>query len=174
MNRALPEILVCREGQEVCIRIRGRADVSVSVGFKELLTRLSEQQFEHYEMELSECRLMDSTFLGVLCGFAQRRELDPSGPLSRPILFNANERVSGLLNSLGVEEMFDFRSGKPTDRGPCSPAPTPIGNPNRERLKATSLEAHRTLMSLNPDNIAKFKDLTEFLAEDLKKTRSNT
>jgi len=174
MNRNLPQILVCTDGSEACVRIRGRADVSVSVGFKELLSRLHEHHFKHYELELSECPVMDSTFLGVLCGFAQRREAERAGDQSRTVLTNANERVSGLLESLGVAEMFDFREGARADRGPCEPLPPQANKQDRESLHATSLEAHRTLMSLNPNNVPKFKDLTEFLAEDLKKIRKNT
>jgi hypothetical protein len=30
------------------------------------------------------------------------------------------------------------------------------------------LEAHQTLMRVNPENIPKFKNVTEFLVEDLK------
>jgi anti-anti-sigma regulatory factor len=172
MNRPPPEILVCSKEPEVCIRIRGRADVSISVGFKELLTGLRERHFQHYELELSECQIMDSTFLGVLCGFAQRCEREISGPDKKPILLNANERVTGLLTSLGVEEMFDFRQGQSTGTGPCVPLITNQETPSRESLGATSLEAHQTLMALNPENISKFKDLTEFLAEDLRKLRT--
>jgi len=174
MNQTTPRILVCQDGYDVCIRISGRADVSVSVGFKELLAALLERHFRHYELELSECQIMDSTFLGVLCGFARKREAQTADEPSRPILFNANDRVTGLLDSLGVDEMFDFRRGIAPDHGDCEPAPTLIGDSDRERLKAISLEAHRTLMSLNPDNVSKFKDLTEFLADDLKEIRSNT
>lgn len=36
-------------------------------------------------------------------------------------------------------------------------------------MARTSLEAHQTLMKINPANIPKFKDVAEFLAEDLKK-----
>lgn len=172
MQRPAPEILICSEDKTVCIRIRGRADVTVSVGFKELLNGLRQRHFEHYELELSDCKLMDSTFLGVLCGFAQKCEEELPGKDNKPILFNANDRVAGLLSSLGVDEMFSFRYGNPVDRGPCEPPPTPIGKPGREEAGSTSLEAHRTLMSLNPANIPKFKELTEFLAEDLKKLRS--
>lgn len=174
MNRKAPEILVCSEGTRACIRIRGRADVSLSVAFKDLLTGLRQNQFDHYELELSECRIMDSTFLGVLCGFAQKCEEELAGPDRRPILFNANDRVAGLLTSLGVDEMFDFQHGSPPAKGPCVPLATTHGTPSREDLKSTSLKAHQTLMALNPDNIPKFKELTEFLAEDLKKLRSNT
>ena len=173
MNQATPEILVCHEGLNVCVRISGRADVSVSPGVRDLLAQLRERGFEHYELDLTGCQIMDSTFLGVLCGFAQRHEADQPDADRRPILFNANLRISGLLTNLGVDEMFEFREGQPPDRGPCEPAATPIGKPGRRELTATSLEAHRTLMSLNPDNLAKFKDLTGFLADDLKRIRSN-
>ncbi|MCU0771583.1 MAG: STAS domain-containing protein [Verrucomicrobia bacterium] len=173
MNRPAPEILVCADGTSVCIRIRGRADVTISVGFKELLTGLHERGFQHYELELSECQVMDSTFLGVLCGFAQRREAGSDGRYEKPILLNANERITGLLTSLGVSEMFVFRTGRPSDEGPCAAVPPGPGRPSREDLDSTSLEAHQTLMALNPDNIPRFKDLTEFLAEDLKKLRSS-
>jgi anti-sigma B factor antagonist len=174
MSRPAPEILVCCEDERVCIRIRGRADVSISPGFKELLGGLRERKFRHYELELSGCQIMDSTFLGVLCGFAQKCETELAAPDNKPILFNANDRVTGLLTSLGVDAMFDFRHGSTVDRGPCIPVPKPAGTPSREQLHDTSLKAHQILMSLNPDNIRKFKDLTEFLAEDLKKLRANT
>jgi len=175
MSRPSATILVCAEDHDVCIRLRGRADVSVSVGFKELLTELRARHFEHYEVELSECQIMDSTFLGVLCGFAQKQEEESASPGRRPILFNANDRITGLLTSLGVDDMFEFRHGNPLVQAPCKPLETTeTPPPSREALKATSLEAHRTLMSLNPDNIPKFKDLTQFLAEDLKNIRSNT
>ncbi|MDB6032217.1 MAG: Anti-sigma-factor antagonist, partial [Verrucomicrobiales bacterium] len=36
-------------------------------------------------------------------------------------------------------------------------------------ISRTCLEAHKTLMEINPANISKFKDVTQFLAEDLKK-----
>jgi hypothetical protein len=45
-------------------------------------------------------------------------------------------------------------------------------NPTREQIKRTSLEAHQTLMAVHPDNIARFKDVTLFLAEDLKNLKN--
>jgi len=46
-----------------------------------------------------------------------------------------------------------------------TPAPA---NPSREEITRTSLEAHQALMAANPDNVPRFKDVTLFLAEDLK------
>jgi anti-anti-sigma factor len=170
MNCIIPELLVCTEGDAVCVRIRGRADVSVSVGFKALLTRMIERHFQQYEVELSECQLMDSTFLGVLCGFAARRE--ETGD-SRPILLNPNDRIRGLVESLGVDDLFAMSSGNPvTDLSNCAHVAR-TEEPSRLALKETSLEAHRTLIALNPDNLPKFKELTEFLAADVKNLKAN-
>jgi hypothetical protein len=51
----------------------------------------------------------------------------------------------------------------------ATPAETPV---SKEDLSKTCLEAHQTLMAVNPDNIPKFKEVTQFLAEDLKKSKS--
>jgi anti-anti-sigma factor len=162
--------MVCTEGRVVCVRLRGRADVSISVGFKDLLAQLHEHDFKQYELELSDCQIMDSTFLGVLCGFAVRREEQGA---SRPILFNPNERISGLVESLGVDELFEVCRGHPVAQSHCVEAIAEGDPPNRLQLKETSLEAHRTLISLNPDNLTKFRDLTDFLAADVKKLKGN-
>lgn len=166
-------ILVCAESKRACVRLRGRADVSVSIGFKDLLNQLLERKVDHYELELSECQTMDSTFLGVLCGFARRYGESQGTDAARPILFNANERITELLESLGVDDMFEFQRGNPVDPGPCVPLDPQASTPDHAELNATALEAHQTLMALNPENIPKFKDLTEFLAKDLKKLNGN-
>ena len=41
-------------------------------------------------------------------------------------------------------------------------------HPTHEQITRISLEAHQTLMAMNPENVARFKDVTQFLAEDLK------
>jgi hypothetical protein len=39
-------------------------------------------------------------------------------------------------------------------------------------LQRTCLEAHERLMAANPENVARFKDVTRFLAEDLRKAET--
>jgi hypothetical protein len=43
--------------------------------------------------------------------------------------------------------------------------------PTKNDLSRNCLEAHETLMQVNPENIAKFKEVTRFLAEDLKEPK---
>ncbi|MGA2245080.1 MAG: STAS domain-containing protein [Verrucomicrobiota bacterium] len=151
-----------------CIKICGRANFASSPDFKTLLNELAHKGFKHFIIDLGECVLMDSTFLGVLAGFGMK--LNPNGaPAERGIeLHNATTRVSELLENLGAAHLFKATAGPlqlPADVTACTPAPS---NPTHEEITRTSLEAHETLMSMNPENVVRFKDVAQFLAEDLK------
>lgn len=151
-----------------CVKIAGRANFAFSPDFKTLLSELSGKGYAHFIIDLSECVLMDSTFLGILAGFGLK--LNPNGaPTARGIeLHNANTRVAELLENLGALHLFKITEGPlqlPADVTACTPAPV---NPTHEQITRTSLEAHETLMQMNPDNVARFKDVTQFLSEDLK------
>ena len=151
-----------------CIKITGRANFSSSPDFKTLLSELAQKGFGHFIIDLGECVLMDSTFLGVLAGFGLK--LNPKGaPAERGIeLHNATPRVSELLENLGAVHLFKLTSGPmqlPADVQSCTPESI---NPSHEQIARTSLEAHETLMAMNPENVARFKDVAQFLAEDLK------
>jgi len=152
-----------------CIKICGRANFASSPDFKALLTGLSQKGFDHFIIELGDCVLMDSTFLGVLSGFGMK--LNPNGaPAERRgiELHNPTTRVGELLDNLGAAHLFKTTNGPlqlPADMKPCTPECT---NPTHEEITRTSLEAHQTLMELNKENVARFKDVAQFLAEDLK------
>ena len=151
-----------------CIKITGRANFSSSPDFKTLLSELAQKGFGHFIIDLGECVLMDSTFLGVLAGFGLK--LNPkAAPAERGIeLHNATPRVSELLENLGAVHLFKLTSGPmqlPADVKTCTPESI---NPSHEQIARTSLEAHETLMAMNPENVARFKDVAQFLAEDLK------
>ena len=150
------------------IRIGGRANFASSPDFKTLLEKLAQKGYSHFIIELQTCVLMDSTFLGVLAGFGMK--LNPDGaPAERGVeLLNASERVRELLENLGAVHLFKMSTGElklPSDMKQCE---TEATMPTHEEITRTSLEAHQTLMSITPENVARFKDVTQFLAEDLK------
>ena len=125
-------------------------------------------------IDLTDCVLMDSTFLGVLAGFGIK--LNPNGaPAERGIeLLNATTRVSELLENLGAVHLFNLSNGPlklPEDAKACVPDSI---NPSHEQITRTSLEAHQTLMAMNPENVARFKDVAQFLAEDLKNVEKSS
>lgn len=153
-----------------CIKITGRANFNVSINFKTLLTELRQKGFSYFVIELSECLLMDSTFLGVLAGFGLKMSQPAdSSPPHLVELRNPNARITELLENLGVLHLFNISQGPlatPETVGACSPEPA---HPSRAEVTRACLEAHQTLMEINPENVARFKEVTKFLAEDLQK-----
>ena len=151
------------------IKIKGRANAPLSVQFKSLAVQLRDGGRKNLVVDLSECEMMDSTFLGVLAGLVAN--VIPANAQEGRFgvrLLNAAPRLVELLENLGVDHLFKFVRG-----------PTPLGatvsavaeaTTSKVELNRTCLEAHELLMALNPENIPKFKDVAQFLAEDLRKS----
>jgi anti-sigma B factor antagonist len=150
-----------------CIKIQGRANFVSSIDFNAVLTQLRQRGYSHFIIELSECALMDSTFLGVLAGFGLRMT-QPNGTQSlHPVeLHNANARITELLENLGVLYLFTTSHGAEYTEA-TDARPHDMSSHTREEVTRTCLEAHKTLMDINPNNVSRFKDVTKFLAEDL-------
>lgn len=153
-----------------CVKIAGRANFTFSPDFKALLSGLNQKGYNRFVMDLTDCVLMDSTFLGVLAGFGMKANSNETGmPGCCEIeLHHPSPRVAELLENLGVLHLFKITDGAlqlPQDAQAQVPEST---NPTHEEITRTSLEAHQTLMAAHPDNVARFKDVAQFLAEDLK------
>jgi anti-sigma B factor antagonist len=153
------------------IRIEGRANFNSSVDFKALVNGLVEKGFKRFVLDLTECVLMDSTFLGVLAGLGMRFSNNNRNGNCGPVieLLNPNARIADLLENLGVSHLFKVVSGPELNINRLEPVETTPGTHDRKEVSRTCLEAHETLMRINPDNVAKFKDVAQFLAEDLKR-----
>ena len=151
-----------------CIKITGRANFTYGPAFKCLLTCLNKKGCKRIIIDLSECILMDSTFLGVLAGFGLAVNPTKTADKCDIELLNPSTRIHELLENLGVLSLFKITTGTlqlPDGLKATSPE---TGNPTQEELTRTCLEAHKILMNANPENVARFKEVTEYLAEDLK------
>jgi anti-sigma B factor antagonist len=168
MNGGAPTSLsVCVRDHVACVRIAGRANFTSSVDFKKVLQQLQQDGCTEIVLDLTECSLMDSTFLGVLAGAGMkcdsaRRE----GNRCVIELFHPTERILELLDNLGVLSLFTILQEAPQlgafqriDECPAT----------RLELNRTCLEAHKTLMNTSPDNERRFKDATEFFEKNLRK-----
>ena len=151
-----------------CIKITGRANVTCSVDFKRLVQRLRELGCEQVSLELTECLLMDSTFLGTLARFACTGAVPKEGlPSLRFRLINANERITEMLDNLCVMELFTLAACQEPLPEALEMVPTDPGV-SRAEVTRTALEAHLTLTSIAPCNQPKFKDVLQFFAEELR------
>jgi anti-anti-sigma regulatory factor len=173
MNTPSAKLLVLVGEKFSCIKIIGRANFNSSVDFKTLVSELRQKGYSYFVLDLSECLLMDSTFLGVLTGFGLKLGQGNKDLCDGGIeLLNANARITDLLENLGVIQLFKLSSG-PLQAPQDSEARThtPL-NPSKEEVTRACLEAHKTLMDVNPENVGRFKEVAQFLAEDLKNIKA--
>ncbi len=151
---------------EALVKVCGRATFACSADFKRLLGELRERGWQGFTFDLSECPLMDSTFLGILAGFGMRVN-EAKG--RKATLLNPSPKIVDLLDNLGVAHLFETQHGATALAAQCQPV-EPSGPPaSTAETTRTALEAHQTLMAINPANAPKFTDVVRFLAEDLKK-----
>lgn len=165
-------LFVAVQDEIAFIKVAGRANFAASVNFKSLVVELQDRGYRRFVLELSECVTMDSTFLGVLAGFALKLADSPAQNDSISLqLLNPSQRVTDLLDNLGIAHLFAVVQNEKLAARTYQEAPQDEGTPTRQEISETCLEAHQTLMAINPDNIPRFKDVAQFLAEDLKKMK---
>jgi anti-anti-sigma regulatory factor len=161
-------LMVAVFDQVVCVKVCGRADFTSSLDLKKLINELWSRGYNRFVFELCDCVMMDSTFLGMLSGIGLKFR-DGNATHGSPLeLFNPNSRIAEVLDNLGVAELFKItRCTEPLTYHfePLSKAP----GTTRADVARTCLEAHKTLMGIKPENAEKFKDVAQFLAEDLKR-----
>lgn len=169
MSSATAKILLAVTDQAVWVKVAGKGSFAVSVDLKTAIQSLAKQGHREFVFDLSECSLMDSTFLGVLAGFGMERVAAQGGcPVK---LVNPTARVADLLDSLGVSHLFKIYQDAAVEAPKSLQEAAPV-SASKTEVSKTCLEAHETLMALNPANAAKFKDVAQFLAEDIRRMES--
>ena len=170
MSGPVNAMSVCVEEKTAWIKVEGRANFNSSVDFKALINGLADKGYNRFILDLTDCVLMDSTFLGVLAGLGMKfNSTRNGGPAATIELLNANARIADLLENLGVQHLFKMVSGPEVSSNRLQPLEQTPASHDRKEISRTCLEAHEMLMQINADNVAKFKDVAQFLAEDLKK-----
>lgn len=171
MNGSSGNLFVWVGDQAACVRVTGRANFTTSVDFKKLMQHLRTTGPARVLLDLTECVLMDSTFLGVLANEAKNRCVSREGQIEPGVeLLNPNQRIRDLVDNLGVAHFFKLVQCEASKESfePVQPAQ----GVSREEITRTCLEAHLTLMNLNPNNVPKFKDVAHYFEETLKKAQN--
>jgi len=163
-----PKISVAVEPPAAYLKIAGRAAVESSRDFKALVLKLSATGIRYFILDLRECLLMDSTFSGVLAGLVALPSAQPGTPtLCCFTLVQPNERVADLLDNLGVMPLVQRIQEGDVQTPSVSFEELPPGQHTKAEIATNCLEAHRILMALKPENVAKFRSLEQTLAAQL-------
>jgi len=130
---------------------------------KEFSKEMVNRGHREFVVDLQNCPVMDSTFMGTLAMIALRLKEIGQGRLQ---VVNLNERNHDLLSNLGLDQLFSIDGSgpagataaqKPLDEGPAA----------KTAQAQTMLEAHEALVEAAPENLTKFKDVLEYLKQDL-------
>jgi anti-sigma B factor antagonist len=184
----MSKILVARSADLGFIKVVGRGSFQNSSCLKAFYLQLLKEGVHRFVVDLDACTYLDSTFLGILLGLGLKLKGAGNGLLH---ILNASPRNLELLKNLGLDRLINIDPGKSLEaegiknggRG-VAPAVTPSAArlngvsekdleeitcpvPTRAEAGPTILEAHETLMEFDPRNVPKFKDVVEFLREDL-------
>jgi len=150
------------------IKVEGRGSFQNSSGLKEFVKQMIQRGFREFVVDLKDCEQMDSTFMGTLAGVALRLREIGQGSLRA---INVNERNADLLSSLGLDQLFEVvLAGTPA--APSTPRAVElheatVKKAGAEDQKQAVLEAHEALVEIDSANAVKFKDVLEFLRNEL-------
>lgn len=159
----------CISPDAVWVRVAGRANFNTSNDLKRLVCGQLALGHTRFVLDLSGCLMMDSTFLGVIIGMATHKSAVVNSQQPEIELFKSSQRVLDLLDNLGVVEIFKMVDNLAIPAEAFVELAPPQNAPSKVEVSKTCLEAHQTLMEVNPANIPKFKDVTTFLEEEIRK-----
>jgi anti-anti-sigma regulatory factor len=155
----------------VWVRVEGKGSFFNSSGLKDFAQAKVTRGNRQFVVDLQECPVMDSTFMGTLAGIALRLREMGQGALH---LIRLNDRNGNLLRNLGLDQLFTLGLGElelpgewQTAIDTARPLPEEPAQPDRKEQAQTMLEAHEALVQAAPENRVKFKDVLEFLKQDL-------
>jgi len=152
-------------GPTVWVKVEGRGSFLNSGNLKEFAREMLDRGYREFVIDLADCAMMDSTFMGTMASVALRLKEIGRGHLH---IVHCGNRSQQLLSGLGLDQIFDIHSdgsGAPE----CEALEQASKNNNsRKRDQAeTMLAAHEALCEAAPENIFRFKDVLDFLRQDL-------
>ena len=154
-------------GPTIWVKVEGKGSFLNSGNLKEFAREMLDRGYREFVVDLADCAMMDSTFMGTMASVALRLKELGRGHLH---IVHCGNRSQELLSGLGLDQIFDIHANgaRAPECGALERAP---GGKSQEAQKQeqaeTMLEAHEALCEAAPENILRFKDVLDFLRQDL-------
>lgn len=150
-------------GPAVWVRVEGKGSFLNSGNLKEFAQEMVNRGYREFIIDLENCVMMDSTFMGTMAGVALRLKELGHGHLH---VVHCGNRSRDLLSGLGLDQIFSIHSN-----GSAAPECKSIDGDALQQQKMeqarTMLEAHEALCQAAPENLLRFKDVLDYLKQDL-------
>jgi len=151
----------------VWVKIGGRGSFLNSGNLKEFAREMLDRGYREFVVDLADCAMMDSTFMGTMASVALRLKELGRGHLH---VVHCGNRSRELLSGLGLDQIFDIHVDGAT-APKCEALERASKDLSRESEKKeqteTMLEAHEALCEAAPENLFRFKDVLDYLKQDL-------
>jgi anti-anti-sigma regulatory factor len=148
------------------VKVEGKGNFLNSGNLKEFTREMVNRGYREFVVDLENCAMMDSTFMGTMAGVALRLKELGHGHLH---VVHCGERSRNLLTGLGLDQIFDIHANG-SAAPQCEILRRDAGNGAAEQKKQVSadmLDAHEALCEAVPQNLSRFKDVLEYLKQDL-------
>jgi anti-sigma B factor antagonist len=158
-------ILVGFTSKTVWVQVQGKGSFQNSPGLKEFAREMILRGHRDFAIDLADCPTMDSTFMGTLAGIALRLRDLGQGELR---VVNPNARNAELLMGLGLDQVLVLNREPVVV--PCATTADPMSPHqavDKRSVTRTMLGAHEALCESDANNRARFKDVLEYLKDDL-------
>ena len=148
-------------GPAVWVRVEGKGSFLNSGNFKQFAREMVDRGYREFVVDLHDCAMMDSTFMGTMAGLALRLKELGQGHLR---VVHCGERSRQLLSGLGLDQLFQISSNGAHAPECDALAAASVGKKEQAREMLT---AHEALCEAVPKNILRFKDVLDYLKQDL-------
>ncbi len=154
-------------GPAVWVKVEGKGSFLNSGNLKEFAREMLNRGYREFVIDLAHCAMMDSTFMGTMASVALRLKELGHGHLH---VVHCGSRSQELLSGLGLDQIFDIHAN-----GSNAPECEALGRDSKDERQETKkheqaetmLEAHEALCEAAPENLFRFKDVLEYLKQDL-------
>jgi len=154
-------------GPAVWVRVEGKGSFLNSGNLKEFAREMVDRGYREFVIDLENCAMMDSTFMGTMAGVALRLKELGRGHLH---IVHCTNRSRELLSGLGLDQIFSIH-GNGSSAPECAALQRNSKGESPEAKKheqaKTMLEAHEALCEVAPENFFRFKDVLDYLKQDL-------
>jgi len=154
-------------GPAVWVKVEGRGSFLNSGNFKEFAREMVDRGYREFVIDLANCVMMDSTFMGTLAGVALRLKELGRGHLH---VVHCGERSRELLSGLGLDQIFSIHSNgevAPECESLQRKSSGELQHDKKKEQARVMLEAHEALCKAAPENVFRFKDVLDYLKQDL-------
>lgn len=163
----LASFSIARSDTSVVIKITGRADCNHTMQFIQILKGEIQNGYRCFILDLSECSIMDSTFLGALSNEVEIAQANPQKAIQVE-LFDAPDIILDNMENLGALSLFKIMD---TEQNPATNFTKVAIEKSSDTvcLLQTAIQAHETLLHFikDPKKRASIEALLAMFREEL-------